>query len=70
MIGHIITKYRATGIDKSLFEKLLEVFLQLLTMTSGNVSEALSWMTQLDERYGLTNDEYGMGEGKRIYKRR
>jgi Ca-activated chloride channel family protein len=62
MIGHIITKYRESETDKSLFEKLLEVFLQLLTMTSGNVSEALNWMTQLDERYGLTNDEYGMGD--------
>ena len=30
-------------------------------MTSGDVAEALNWLTQLDKKYGLTNDEYGMG---------
>ena len=62
MIGHLFTQFMESGSEKSLFESLLDVFLQLLTYTSGNVAEALSWMTQLDERYGLTNDEYGMGD--------
>lgn len=61
MIGHLITKYIESGQIKSIFDSLLDLFLELLTYTSGNVSEALSWMTQLDERYGLTNDEFGMG---------
>ena len=30
--------------------------------TSGDVSEALSWLTQLDQKYGLTDDEYGMSD--------
>ena len=62
MIGHLITKFIESGLDKSLFESMLDMFLELLTYTSGDVSEALSWMTQLDERYGFTNDEYGMGD--------
>lgn len=62
MIGHLFTQFRKNDWEKSIFESLLDVFLQLLTYTSGNVAEALSWMTQLDERYGLTNDEYGMGD--------
>ncbi len=44
------------------FESLLKLFLQLLTYTSGDVSEALDWMNQLDREYGLTDDNYGMGD--------
>jgi Ca-activated chloride channel homolog len=47
---------------KSAFEKLLDLFMQLLTYTSGDVSEALNWLTQLDKQYGLTNEEYGLGD--------
>lgn len=44
------------------FEKLLKIFLELLTITSGNVSEALEWMNEVDRQYNLTTDEYGMGD--------
>jgi uncharacterized protein with von Willebrand factor type A (vWA) domain len=47
---------------KSTFENLLNIFMQLLTYTSGDVAEALSWLTELDKEYNLTNDEYGMGD--------
>lgn len=30
--------------------------------TSGDVQEALSWLTELDKEYNLTNDEYGMAD--------
>ncbi|MBC8109781.1 MAG: VWA domain-containing protein [Verrucomicrobia bacterium] len=48
--------------DGTPFENLLKVFMQLLTITSGNVQEALDWMNSLDRQYGLTNDDYGMGD--------
>jgi len=32
---------------KSGNDKLLSIFLQLLTLTNGNVGEALQWMTDL-----------------------
>lgn len=44
------------------FEKLLDLFLQLLTFSSGDVSEVLNWMNQLDEKHQITDDEYGMGD--------
>lgn len=47
---------------KSKFEQLLDLFMQLLTYTNGDVSEALQWLNQLDRQYELTNDEYGMGD--------
>src|SRR5690606_6179507 len=42
--------------------QLLDLFMQLLTYTSGDAGEALNWLTQLDKQYQLTDDEYGMGD--------
>lgn len=44
------------------FDKLLDLFMQMLTHTSGDVGEALHWLNLLDRKYGLTDDEYGMGD--------
>lgn len=62
MLGHNFTKYDPTENGKSSFEKLLDAFMQLLTYTSGDVAEALSWLTELDKEYDLTNEEYGIGD--------
>ncbi len=44
------------------FERLLKVFKELLIHTSGDVSEALSWLTELDRQYHLTDNNYGMAD--------
>lgn len=44
------------------FEKLLKIFMQLVLITSGNVAEALQWLTELDKQYNLTNGKYGIGD--------
>lgn len=44
------------------FDKLFDLFKEVLLHTSGDVSEALSWMNELDRQYGLTTDDYGMGD--------
>ncbi len=62
MIGHNFSKYNPNENSKSSFEKMLDIFMQLLTYTSGDVSEALRWLTELDKEYKLTNDEYGLGD--------
>ena len=59
---HHFYKYDPNENNKSSFEKLLDIFMQLLTYTSGEVGEALSWLTELDREYDLTGDEYGMGD--------
>lgn len=48
--------------QKSTFDKLLDLFMQLITYTSGDVTEALSWLTELDKQYELTTDKYGIGD--------
>jgi Ca-activated chloride channel family protein len=47
---------------KSKFDQLLDLLMQLLTYTSGDVGEALQWLNQLDREYQLSNEEYGMGD--------
>ena len=62
MIGFHFEKYDPNQQGKSKFDQLLDIFMQLLTYTSGDVGEALQWMNQLDKEYELTDNEYGMGD--------
>ena len=63
MLGYRFGKYTPPpGKSKSDFEKLLKIFMQLVLITSGNVAEALQWLTELDKQYGLSNEKYGIGD--------
>jgi uncharacterized protein with von Willebrand factor type A (vWA) domain len=63
MLGHRFTKYTPPEENgKSDFDKLLNIFMQLVLMTSGNVAEALQWLTEVDRQHGLTNGTYGIGD--------
>jgi Ca-activated chloride channel family protein len=48
--------------EKGSFEQLLKIFMQLILITSGNVSEALQWLTEVDKQYKLTDGKYGIGD--------
>ena len=56
------SKYDPSENEKSSFEKLLDLFTQLLTHTSGDFNEAMQWLNELDKEYKLTNDDYGIGD--------
>lgn len=63
MVGHRFTEFiPEKDKSKTTFENLLDLFLQLMTITSGDVSEALNWMTNLDRQHDLTDEDYGMGD--------
>jgi len=62
MIGWHFSEFVPGENSANTFEDLLKIFQDLLVYTSGNVSEALSWMTELDKEYGLTNESYGMAD--------
>jgi uncharacterized protein with von Willebrand factor type A (vWA) domain len=62
MKGHYFSKFDPDKEGKTQFEQLMDMFLQLLTYTSGDVNEALQWLNELDKEYAFTNDEYGMGD--------
>ncbi len=40
------------------FEKLFDIFQELITHTSGDVEEALDWLRELDKEYELTDEDY------------
>ena len=44
------------------FDRLLEMFKEILLHTSGDVDEALSWLTELDKHYELTTEDYGIAD--------
>ncbi len=60
MSGYRFTKYIPNPQGHSNFEKLMNVFIQLLIFTAGEVSDAMQWLSQLDEEYRLTDDQYGL----------
>ncbi|MDZ4715288.1 MAG: VWA domain-containing protein [Cytophagales bacterium] len=63
MTGYRFSRYTPPPqLQKGDFEQLLKVFMQLVLITSGNVGEALQWMTEVDRQHKLTDSSYGMGD--------
>ena len=62
MNGYRFSRFDPAEGGQGGFERLLDVFMQLLPYTSGDASEALNWMNQLDRKYRLTDESYGMGD--------
>jgi uncharacterized protein with von Willebrand factor type A (vWA) domain len=58
--GYIFTPFEAP--EQSPFDRLFDIFSELITHTSGDVDEALDWLNILDKEYSLTNDEYTMDD--------
>ncbi|UAB81048.1 VWA domain-containing protein [Marixanthomonas sp. SCSIO 43207] len=54
--GFVFTKH--TPKEQTPFERLFEIFQELITHTSGDFDEAIDWLRQLDEEYNLTTSEY------------
>ena len=62
MRSFYFSKYDPRINEKSSFEKLFDLFTQLLTYTNGDYNEAIQWLTELDKEYKLTDEEYGIGD--------
>jgi len=54
--GFVFTKHDPK--EQSPFERLFEIFQELITHTSGDFDEAIDWLRQLDKEYDLTTAEY------------
>ena len=54
--GFRFTPYEAP--DQSPFDKLFDIFQELITHTSGDFDEAMDWLRELDKEYGLTTEDY------------
>ncbi|MBS1927770.1 MAG: VWA domain-containing protein [Chitinophagaceae bacterium] len=62
MQGFRFKHFDPSTLNKSKFQQLLDLFLELLTYTSGDFNEAMQWLNQLDQQYQLTNEDYGIGD--------
>lgn len=51
-----------SGENEDPFDRLFRIFKDLIIHTSGDVDEALSWLTELDKAYQLTDDQYGIAD--------
>jgi Ca-activated chloride channel family protein len=58
--GYVFTPYEAP--EQTPFDKLFDIFSELITHTSGDVDEALDWLNVLDKEYSLTTDDYTMDD--------
>lgn len=58
--GYVFTPYEAP--EQTPFDRLFDVFSELITHTSGDVDDALEWLNILDKEYSLTTDEYTMDD--------
>jgi uncharacterized protein with von Willebrand factor type A (vWA) domain len=61
MEGFRFSRFEAEK-DQDPFQRLLKLFKEVLLHASGDVDEALNWMNELDRKYNLTDDDYGMGD--------
>ncbi len=58
--GFVFTKHNEE--QQSPFDKLFDVFQELITHTSGDFDEAIDWLKQLDEEYKLTTEDYTLDD--------
>jgi len=54
--GFVFKTYQAPF--QSPFDKLFDIFKELITYTSGDFDEAIDWLRELDNEYKLTTPEY------------
>lgn len=55
----------AKGSGKSPFDTLFDLFQELLTIAGGDVSQALKWLTDIDNEYDITGqfeENFGLGD--------
>ncbi len=63
MLGHRFSEFKPEEQgNKNKFDELLNIFQQLLLITSGDVAQAMAWMSELDRQHKLTDDKYGIGD--------
>jgi uncharacterized protein with von Willebrand factor type A (vWA) domain len=62
MLGYRFSKFDPSDKDQTPFDKLFKIFKELLTHTSGDVKESISWLNELDNEYKLTDNKYGIGD--------
>ena len=66
--GFVISKHMPE--DISPFDRVFEIFKELLTHTSGDIEEAFEWLDTLDKEYSIFTDEYTLADFEEDLKKR
>lgn len=69
MLGFRFSQYVPPTDNRTPFERLFDLFLELLVYTSGDVEETLDWMEELDKEHKITTPEYTLEDFKRDLKK-
>lgn len=57
------TKYiESQDLSATNFDQLMDLFRKLLLATNGDVNEALNWLTQIDQKYGVLGEGLSMSD--------
>ena len=62
MRGFQFNQFIETDNGKSIFDKLLDIFLEMLVYTSGDVDETLDWLKELNKEHQLTDESYSFDD--------
>ena len=65
MIGFRFSEFSEEIKDETPFERLLKIFLELMTHTSGDFEESMAWLKELDDEHELTTSEYTLEDFRR-----
>ena len=66
--GFTISKHISK--EASNFDRIFDVFKDLLTHTSGDIDEAFKWLNTLDKEYNIFSDEYSLDDFEEELKKR
>ncbi|WP_294206247.1 VWA domain-containing protein [uncultured Chryseobacterium sp.] len=66
--GYIFSKHVPEEISN--FDRVFDVFKDLLTHTSGDIEEAFEWLDMLDQEYDIFTDEYTLADFEEDLKKR
>lgn len=65
MVGTLFTKYISSEDDAPWdFDRIKDLFLEMLLHTSGDVSEAFDWLNELSDRFSIFDDDYTLADFK------
>lgn len=65
MLGFRFSEYSPSPDTRTPFERLLEIFLELIVHASGDVEETFRWMEILDKEHNITTEDYTLADFRR-----
>lgn len=69
-LGSGITFSKHIPEEKDNFDRVFEIFKELITHTSGDIEESFNWLESLDKEYNIFSEEYSLEDFQEDLKKR